>query len=185
MKLIFIYGPPAVGKMTIGRILAEYTGYRFFFNHLTVPAAKALFPGASSVHEVESYYNLLKRLRIEGIKAAVEAGLDVIFTVAYSGQTDDEFVAEIKEIVMSGGGEVCFVQLSAPDSILMERVANTSRSELHLGKMTNPDHLQAALVSRDMRASVPYASILKMNTNELTAKQAAEHIAARFHLPRK
>ncbi len=44
MKLIFIYGPPAVGKTTVGRELANITGYKFFYNHLTVPAAKAIFP---------------------------------------------------------------------------------------------------------------------------------------------
>jgi tRNA A37 N6-isopentenylltransferase MiaA len=33
MELLFIYGPAAVGKLTIGRELAKLTGYRLFHNH--------------------------------------------------------------------------------------------------------------------------------------------------------
>lgn len=184
MRLIFIYGPPAVGKTTVGEIVAKRTGYRFFFNHLTTLAAKALFPESSSLHgSIDGYHALLRQLRLDGIRAAVDAGLDVIFTVAYSGRVDDAFVGNVVEIVTSAGGEVDFVQLSAPDAVLMERVSNASRSDLHLGKMTSPEHLRVVLAARDMRASVPYPSILKIDTDELTALQAADRIITHFRLP--
>ncbi|HEY5442147.1 MAG TPA: hypothetical protein VIJ68_01265 [Candidatus Saccharimonadales bacterium] len=43
MKLIIIYGPPAAGKHTVGQKLSELTGYKFFYNHLTVDVVRALF----------------------------------------------------------------------------------------------------------------------------------------------
>ena len=36
MKLIIIFGPPAVGKMTVGYELAKITGLRLFHNHMTI-----------------------------------------------------------------------------------------------------------------------------------------------------
>jgi len=36
--LVFIVGPPAVGKMTVGRELSSLTGFPFFHNHLTIEA---------------------------------------------------------------------------------------------------------------------------------------------------
>jgi len=42
MKLVFIYGPPASGKLTVARELATLTGYRLFHNHLIVDAVAAV-----------------------------------------------------------------------------------------------------------------------------------------------
>jgi shikimate kinase len=182
MKLIFIYGPPAVGKTTIGAGLAKTTGYKFFFNHLTVPAAKAIFPDADSLNNVDGYHTLLQKLRVDGITAAAENGLNIIFTVAYSGTVDDGFVSQIVDAVTARGGEIHFVQLSAPPQILAERVGNHSRSDLQLGKMTDPEHLRKTLSARDMYASVKYPDILKIDTSETEPEPAAKHIIEHFGL---
>ncbi|KAA1807131.1 hypothetical protein FXB61_003723 [Bacillus cereus] len=36
MKLILIFGPQAVGKMTVGQELATLTGLKLFHNHMTI-----------------------------------------------------------------------------------------------------------------------------------------------------
>jgi hypothetical protein len=36
MKLVVIFGPPAVGKMTVGYELARLTGLRLFHKHMTI-----------------------------------------------------------------------------------------------------------------------------------------------------
>jgi hypothetical protein len=35
VKFVVIFGPPAAGKMTVGRELAALTGWRLFHNHRT------------------------------------------------------------------------------------------------------------------------------------------------------
>ena len=47
MKLVFIYGPPAAGKLTIARKVAEKAGLALFHNHLIVDAVGAVFPFGS------------------------------------------------------------------------------------------------------------------------------------------
>jgi len=34
MNLVFLHGPAASGKLTVGRELSRLTGYRLFHNHL-------------------------------------------------------------------------------------------------------------------------------------------------------
>lgn len=36
MKFVIIFGPPAVGKMTVGYELAKLTGLKLFHNHMTI-----------------------------------------------------------------------------------------------------------------------------------------------------
>lgn len=182
MKLIFIYGPPAVGKTTVGGELAQLTGYRFFFNHLTVPAAKAIFPNDNMLNETEGYRSLLQKLRLDGIEAAANAGVDIIFTSAYSGQIDDAFVAKFVDIVTSHDGQVHFVQLHAPPDVLMQRVGYKSRQALHMAKMTSPEHLRQVLAARDMFTAVKYPHVLKLDTSQLQPEVAAQQIADHFNL---
>jgi tRNA uridine 5-carbamoylmethylation protein Kti12 len=43
VKLIFIYGPPAVGKLTVASELAKLTGFKLFDNHVSIDFVKSVF----------------------------------------------------------------------------------------------------------------------------------------------
>lgn len=43
MKLVFILGPAAVGKMTVGQELAKITGLRLMHNHVTIEPVLEVF----------------------------------------------------------------------------------------------------------------------------------------------
>ncbi len=43
MHFVFVFGPPAVGKMTVGRALAARTGYKLLHNHMTVEPVLEIF----------------------------------------------------------------------------------------------------------------------------------------------
>lgn len=42
-KFVFIFGPQAVGKMTVGQELAAMTGLKLFHNHMTIDLLEPLF----------------------------------------------------------------------------------------------------------------------------------------------
>ena len=43
MKLVFILGNAAVGKMTVGQELMKITGLRLFHNHITIEPVLEVF----------------------------------------------------------------------------------------------------------------------------------------------
>jgi hypothetical protein len=45
--LLFVIGPPAVGKMTVGQQIATRTGLRLFHNHLAIEPVLRFFPFGS------------------------------------------------------------------------------------------------------------------------------------------
>jgi broad-specificity NMP kinase len=104
MRCTFIYGPPGVGKYTVGSALAAYTGRAFFHNHLTVDDARAIFPT-----ETPAQSALKETMRVAGLEAAAREGVDVIFTFAYSGEVDWPQIAVYRQAVESHGGRIDFV----------------------------------------------------------------------------
>ncbi|HMM31556.1 MAG TPA: shikimate kinase, partial [Clostridia bacterium] len=48
MKLAILFGPHAVGKMTVGQALAKSTGLKLFHNHMTIEVVSELFENMPS-----------------------------------------------------------------------------------------------------------------------------------------
>jgi hypothetical protein len=69
MKLLFLYGPAASGKLTIARELATLTGFALFHNHLVVDAVEAVFPFGS-----ERFVKLREQFCLSMFREAADAG---------------------------------------------------------------------------------------------------------------
>jgi len=67
MKLIFIYGPPAVGKLTVAQELAKITGYKIFHNHLTIDLLEPIFERGTTI-----FAKTVDKYRLELIEAAAK-----------------------------------------------------------------------------------------------------------------
>src|SRR5450432_2078261 len=74
MRLIFLFGQVASGKLTVAKALAAKTGYALFHNHLIVDAVADVFPFGS-----DEFIRLREQLWLEVIQAAVERGRSIIF----------------------------------------------------------------------------------------------------------
>ena len=57
MKALFLYGPPAVGKLTIAQALAAKTDYKLFDNHAS-DLAHGLFS-----RDQQAFGNVVKGIR--------------------------------------------------------------------------------------------------------------------------
>jgi chloramphenicol 3-O-phosphotransferase len=176
LKLIIIYGPPAAGKHTVGQKLAELTGCKFFYNHLTVDVVRALFDD-----EDERRDSLLDDLRIRFMEAAVQYDINTVFTMAYH---DDErsrgFAARIIETITRRGGTVHFVRLNPPDATLYKRITNESR--VRLRKPSTTEHLDRELPMRRYRVTIDYPSSIILDTSKLSPLESARRIIEAFDL---
>ena len=90
-ELVILYGPPAVGKLTVAQALAEGTGYKVFHHHLTTDLVTSLFPFGS-----ETMVRLTMTYRVEMLAEAASVALrGVIHTVVYAAGTDDDFMQRL------------------------------------------------------------------------------------------
>lgn len=176
MKLVVIYGPPAVGKYTTGLALAKQTGFKLFHNHLTVDDADALFPEKSPQRR-----ELLQQLRLDGITIAAKYDVDLIYTQAYAGSIDEPFMKLIAGTVENYGGTAYFVQLTAPEEVLRERVYDESRKHI-FGKMTTEESLRRHLAARDEALSIRFAPNLLIDNSHMPADETASEIKNHYKL---
>jgi shikimate kinase len=176
MNLVFIYGPPAAGKLTIGSELAAITGYRLFHNHLTHDLAKDIYPARDSLR-----FDLVDKLRLMVFNYAAEQNTDLITTFVYDhDKQDKQFIDNVVKLVRGRGGNVFFVQLTAEKDTLLERVSNQSRTQF--SKLTDQKILQDLIEKRDINSSVEYGDVLKIDTSIQSAKASAKQIKEHFDL---
>lgn len=176
MNLIFIYGPPASGKLTIAEELVKQTGYRLCHNHLTMDLAREIYPEFNELR-----FNLVDKLRLDVFEYAAQHGTNLISTVVYGGGEDDEkFVADVVSAIKNADGDVHFVELTAPDEVLLDRVDNESRQRFH--KLKDREVLKAKLEGKLLSNSVPYEDVLKIDTSTMSPSEAAAAIAQHFDI---
>lgn len=75
-NFIMICGPQAVGKMTVGQELAKLTGYKLFYNHMTIEMIRLIFD-----YDKEVFWKMNTRIRTEVFEEfAKSSEKGIIFT---------------------------------------------------------------------------------------------------------
>jgi AAA domain len=175
MRLLFLYGPPAVGKLSVARELAARTGFKLFHNHLSVDLVASVFPFGS-----EPFGRLVQSMRRGMMAEAARQGIDLIFTFVYAAGVDDGVVQELIEPVQTNGGEVLFVQLTCNRDELLARVQAPSRRAFR--KLNDPAMLATLLDQHQLDQPVPFGTSLQLDTVRLDPAQAAGCIVAHYDL---
>ena len=171
-RLIFLYGPPAVGKLTVAKAIAERRDFRVLHNHVTFgPVAEVLPVGTSA------FWAALDKVRLELVSAAAREGIDLIYTFVFA-PGDELHVDEIASAYESVVGSVVFVQLLAPPEELHRRVASESRCA-H-AKITDAATLDQVLLDHDVFAAVPGKDSMTLDASATSAEDAAIQIIERM-----
>jgi predicted kinase len=167
---VFLYGPPAAGKLTVARRLASQYGLKLLDNHLTADVAGRLFEFGT-----KPFVELVDRLRKELTLTAARHGIDVVSTFVYDHPTDRGYVDRVVAVVEAEGGTVAFVQLLPPPAVLQERVIQPSRAEAH--KLRDPVALDQVLLRYDLRTPIT-PDDLSIDNSDLPPEDVAALIAA-------
>jgi hypothetical protein len=168
VNLVFLHGPAAAGKLTVGRELSRLTGYRLFHNHLVVDAVTAVFDFGS-----ESFVRLREEMWLAVFREAALRNTSLIFTFSPERTVRESFVEEAVAAVEEAGGRVRFVGLTCADSELERRVEDASRAQF--GK------LRSKTLFQELRAEGAFdypklPSDLDIDTGKLTPAEAALRI---------
>ncbi|HEV8102580.1 MAG TPA: hypothetical protein VGP69_02480 [Gaiellaceae bacterium] len=167
-RLVFLYGPPAVGKLTVARAIADRLPFRILHNHITIDAVTEVLPFGG-----ETFWGVVGRFRRDLVAAAAAEDVDLIYTYVFA-PGDEQHVAEIVAPYEEAGGTVVFVQLLAPREVLLQRVLADSRKE-H-GKPTDPATLEQMLNEYDNFTTLAAADSLTIDLSATSANDAADRI---------
>ncbi|MEY9931288.1 hypothetical protein ABH926_005937 [Catenulispora sp. GP43] len=185
--LLFVIGPAAVGKMTVGGAIAERTGYKLFHNHMTIEPLLRLFP-----YESPHFRRLNHAFREQIFAEAAASDLPgLVFTLVwdFDDPADAELVERYAAPFRERGGRVLFLELAADQAVRLERNAGQSRLaekpskrdlEWSNGNLVGMD-AEYRLNSVDDFAHAPESHLFIDNTR-LAPEEVAERAAAYFGL---
>ena len=186
--LLFVVGPPAVRKMSVGQAIAERTGLRLFHNHIAIELAVRYFDfGTPAFHRIDG---AIRRLVIEEVAASDLPGLVFTYVWAFNLPEDQAQVEEYAKPFRDRGARVLFVELEAPQAERLKRTAGESR----LAEKPSRRDLEAArrdLLDDDARYQLNSGGnfdgrpdYLRINNTHLTPGEVAERVIEHFALPR-
>ena len=182
MKLVFIIGSGAVGKMTVGQELMKITDLRLFHNHMAI----------ESVIEIFGYYDGKTILDIRDAvfrNFAASANYGMIFTYmwAFDHQEDWDYVEHVKEIFRPYDTEFYCVELIAPQEIRLARNATENRiknkpskADIELSNKRLLNEKKYRLVSKE--GEIPFENYLRIDNSDLSAEDTALLIKQTFGL---
>ncbi len=181
---MYLYGPPAAGKLSIAEQVRDLTGLRLFHNHVTVNAVREVFDFGTP-----PFTELVRRIRLDVFATAMRAQVSLIFTnnSAWGGADGNErfraFAAQAAAAVDDAGGDTLFVHVTAPLQVLENRLADPSR-QAH-GKLLDTSRLRELYAGLDdAPLTAPWQ--LSLDTTLVgpadAARQIAEVISARGYV---
>lgn len=183
MKLVFLIGNGAVGKMTVGQELMKLTGLRLFHNHMTI----------EPVIEVFGYYNgtvvsKMRQIIFEEFAKSDNYGMIFTYMWAFDQQDDWDSVERVTNIFKEQGAEVYYVELVAPQEVRLKR----NETENRLKNKASKRDLEASrerIIRQDEKyrlesyeGEVPYENYIKIDNTNLEPAEVAKMIQERFSL---
>ena len=185
---VFIVGPPAVGKMTVGHELAERTGFKLFHNHHTIELALRFF--AYGIPPFQRLVSEFRRRIMEEVAASDLPGLIFTYVWAFDHASDDAAVERFADIFRSRGGRIAYVELECDQEERLRR----NETEFRLAEKPSKRDLaksRARLLDLDekyqlnsRRRFAGRADYLHIDNTDLEAAEVAEPVITHFGLGR-
>jgi hypothetical protein len=172
MKLLFLHGAPAVGKLTVAKALLRIVPGRLMDNHAAIDLALTVFEFGAP-----GFWELVHDVRCSAIDAAAEHDAPLLVTTfCYAEPEDREQFRQIEAIVQRHSAKLLPVFLHCSREEVLRRVGNPDRVERR--KISSGEHLIRELDRYDLTA-VPRPDCLRLDTSinpaDVTAQQVVRH----------
>ena len=182
MKLLFMIGNSASGKMTVGQELCKITPFRLFHNHMAIEPVLEVFGSfhGPAIHRI-------REVIFEEFAKTDHYGRIFTFMWAFDMQSDWDYLENVKRIFSLPEEDIYYVELIVPQALRLER----NRTENRLKNKASKRDLQAsdARLLRDdqnyrcesLPGEIPFPNYLRLNNANITAVEAAEKIKEFFN----
>ena len=146
MKLLFLHGSPATGKLTTARALLRMVPGRLMDNHAVIDFVRTIFD-----FDAPGFWPLIHDVRYSALDAAAANGVPLLVTTfCYAEPEDREQFGKFEVIMQRHGGELLPVFLHCSREEAMRRVGNPDRVERR--KMASGEALANYLDSNNFTA---------------------------------
>ena len=183
MKLVFLIGDAAVGKMTVGQELMKQTGLRLFHNHMMIEPVIEIF-GAFNGHVTQQ----LREVIFHEFAKSDNKGMIFTYLWAFDMQSDWDYVAHVSDIFRQQGAEIYYVELIAPQEVRLQRNETANRLA-HKASKRDLEASRARLLRDDanyrcvsLPGEIPFENYLRIENSEISAETAAKMIREYFAL---
>jgi hypothetical protein len=185
MKVVFIIGNAAVGKMTVGQELMKTTGLRLFHNHMMIEPVLEIF-GTFNGKAI----NRLREVVFEEFASSDNAGIIVTYMWAFDMQSDWDYIEHVKTVFHQRNSTVEFyhIELVAAQEVRIQRNITENRL-LHKASKRNIEDSCQRLLRDDIRhrcestvGEIPFENYLKIDNSAVDAAEVARQIQEYFKL---
>ena len=175
MKLLYIHGPPASGKLTVAKAVVQLTMGRLFDNHAAVDFARTVLD-----FDAPGFWDLVHSARTIALEKAAEHGVPlVVQTSCYADPEDLPLLEDFERILARHEGTLLPVFLSCSRRTLEERVGAADR--VHRKKLSSKEGLERSLARWNM-VPVPRPNCYIVDTDTVSPAEAARDIVSHFGL---
>ena len=186
MKFILIFGPGAVGKMTVGQELEKITGLKLFHNHMAIEFVAPFFNYSSP--EGRRLVGLFRQEIFGAVADSDMYGLIFTYMWAFDYQSDWEYVNDVCKIFESKGADICFVELEADYEERHRRNSTPNRLE-HKPTKRNLELSEKRFIAAEnnhrlnsLPGEIDRENYIRINTTNIEPQKAAILIKDTFAL---
>ena len=176
MEVIFLHGPPAVGKLTIAKALHARIPARLSDNHAAIDLAKTVIDFGAP-----GFWDLIHKLRLDLLEAAAASDTPYFLTTACYHTGDEGIIHDWQTVMDRYGATFLPVHLVCTPQAQAQRVVQSDRTARgKLDQITGLDHYMA----KNDYAPLARDNCLRLDTTSLSPSASAEHIIDHFNLTR-
>lgn len=183
MKLVFIMGDAAVGKMTVGQELMKRTALRLFHNHMTIEPVLEIF-GAFDGKTI----NELREVIFHNFAASDNYGMIFTVMIDFDSAADWAYLEHVRQIFAPYGTEFYYVELIAPQEVRLARNKTENRLR-HKASKRDLETSDQRLLRDDENhrcvsfpGEIPFDNYLRIENADMPPEEAARLIQKTFHL---
>ena len=182
MKLLFLIGDAAVGKMTVGQELMKITALKLFHNHMTIEPVIEIFGKFDG-----KTTRRIREIVFEEFSKSDNYGMIFTCMWAFDMQSDWDYIEHVKTI-FGNNTEFYYVELVSSQEIRLERNATANRL-LHKASKRDVQTSNQRLINDDIKhrcvsndGEIPFDNYIKIDNSNLSAVDAAHQIKEKFKL---
>lgn len=183
MKLVFLIGDTAAGKMTVGQELAKITGLRLFHNHMMIEPVIEIF-GQFRGDTIQR----LRRVIFEDFARSDNYGMIFTFLWAFDMKEDWDYLESVKVIFGLAEQDIYYIELIAPQEVRLQRNATENRLK-HKASKRDIEASNQRLLWDDERyrcvsypGEIPFPNYLRLENTDISAAKAAKIIKEHFSM---